>query len=414
MRNKKQHRLRHRDHENARSHSNRTAAADEPHRSRHNHHHTHHRHHRDDDSRESDVQHTLPALVLQFHGLNDECARFMNHTGFLDAAEREGFVVASACGTTGLLGVAWNAGTCCGFLHGGPHDVEFAHIIVDTLMHGRVVPARAGTAHALTAVSAAVTPDETSGHSTASRKAWQHMRRMFSPSHGMRRMIDAQRRPSAGKRSRDEQRQRAQAGLLLAIDPTRVMAMGFSNGGMLAEVLGCTAPSRFAAVVSISGVVEMVPGNAAGLRACDAAMVANTSEGHNTSQRPSVLMVHGDADVMVPWGGNRLLGFPPMPDNVAGWARRNNCTGEPRVTINTTSFVNSRYADCAVVSAANESAAVPPPHGYHTDAVDRPAGPTSTVEVVRVRGGHHQWYETDEFSTEQYILQFGRRAFGHY
>ena len=52
------------------------------------------------------------------------------------------------------------------------------------------------------------------------------------------------------------------------------------------------------------------------------------------------LHIHGLADLVVPFGGNRLLGFPPVDDSVAGWRARNGCAQATP----STSFVNGSVA----------------------------------------------------------------------
>ncbi|CAG9584012.1 conserved hypothetical protein [Leishmania major strain Friedlin] len=205
------------------------------------------------------------ALLLLFHGLNDNCKRFLDGTGFVPYAELDGFVLVSVCGSLGYLGTGWNAGMCCGFLGEKPNDVAFAKQLVTELSQS------------------------------------------------------------------------------VCIDKTRVMAAGFSNGAMLAEVLACDAPEIFRAVASVSGVVEIRPGNDAALAACTAAV-----EKASSTARTSVLMVHGTADLLVPWDGNKLLGFPSMVKNLEGWRERNGCTDETSTTISTDTYVNTIYTNCSV------------------------------------------------------------------
>ncbi|GET93562.1 hypothetical protein, conserved [Leishmania tarentolae] len=209
------------------------------------------------------------ALMLLFHGLNDNCKDFLVNTRFIPYAERDGFVIASVCGSQGFLGTGWNAGMCCGFLGDKPNDVALAKQVV------------------------------------------------------------------------------AELSQVLCIDKTRVMAVGFSNGAMLSEVLACEAPETFRVVASVGGVVEMRPGNDAALTACTAA-VQNAS----STMRSSVLMVHGTADLMVPWNGSDLLGFPSVLKNLEGWRERNQCTEETNTTISTDVYVNTIYAHCSVTKHA--------------------------------------------------------------
>lgn len=396
----------------------------------------------------------VPLMVL-FHGLNDNCEHFLNATGFLPYAEKHGIAIASACGSQGYLGTAWNSGMCCGFSGEEPDDIGFAQLIVSTM-----------------------------------RQA-------------------------------------------ICVDERKVMAVGFSNGAMLAEVLACEAPDVFQAAVSIGGVVELRPGNAEGLARCTEKVQAKPQH------RASVLMVHGTSDVMVPWGGNKLLGFPSIETNVVEWAARNGCEMEQtNSTIHTQTYTNTIYSACdaatttaypilaeemetaeapvvqhvaavvreqtvmladddnedddaeEAVVEAGEAAAMKkhhrkhpdhphphphrhhhhhhkkddkkgaedkkdkkkdkkkgkhgppphPPHGPHhhpghgphhgDEHEEGPKGPqvcpmkppvaaypgsaVSQIELVRVEGGAHRWPEDDQFSTTDYIIEFGARVFGGY
>jgi poly(3-hydroxybutyrate) depolymerase len=377
----------------------------------------------------------VPMLVL-FHGLNDNCDNFLKATGFVPYAEKHGFLIVSACGSQGYLGTAWNSGTCCGFSNDKPDDVGFAKEIV-----------------------------------TSMRKA-------------------------------------------MCVDERKVMAVGFSNGAMMAEVLACEAPEVYQAVASIGGVVELRPGNDEGLAEC-------TKKTQQKKHRASVLMVHGTADVMVPWGGSQLLGFPPITKNLAEWVARNDCNvSNSHSTIKTKTYTNTIYDTCNSTQMRAARAPVYEPilgfsefvqpqrnseallkvfanlskkstqtddnlaqdaevnneHGYDKEDganndkySDRhqpergphhprhgPHGPrgvpyftptttypnsnvdfpyiavcqakldtelqatvyadsdASEIELVRVEGGGHRWPEDDEFSTTDYIVQFGARVFGGY
>jgi len=63
-----------------------------------------------------------------------------------------------------------------------------------------------------------------------------------------------------------------------------------------AETLACEAPDVFRAVASVSGVVELRPGNDAGLAQCD-------YDYGNISSPLSVINIHGTLDFLVPWTG---------------------------------------------------------------------------------------------------------------
>ena len=95
----------------------------------------------------------------------------------------------------------------------------------------------------------------------------------------------------------------------LNIDPKRVYATGFSNGGSMAEWLACTRSEQFASVAPVAG--------------------AFTYESPCNPKRPvPIIAIHGTLDYTVPyWGGNDL--FAAIPIWAEYWAKRNNCTLEP-------------------------------------------------------------------------------------
>jgi polyhydroxybutyrate depolymerase len=128
------------------------------------------------------------------------------------------------------------------------------------------------------------------------------------------------------------------------IDPKRVHASGFSNGGFVTHRLGCELADRIASIGVVAG-QESMP-------TCEPA-------------RPiAVLQVHGSADPVVPFGGNPVLGYPPTMDTIDGWASRDACSEETTVT-------------------------------YDADGVtceSRACAEGSAVELCTVDGGAHDWF----------------------
>lgn len=98
--------------------------------------------------------------------------------------------------------------------------------------------------------------------------------------------------PGSPARNRDEFPYVAQvlddAARRFPVDPGRLMASGFSQGGSMVWYLACRMPSRFAAFAPIAGAFwEPIPENCAG-------------------PRPNLLHVHGTADATVPLAGRAL------------------------------------------------------------------------------------------------------------
>ncbi len=129
------------------------------------------------------------------------------------------------------------------------------------------------------------------------------------------------------------------------VDSARIYAAGFSNGGFLTHRLGCELADRIAAI----GVV-------AGQESLDEC---------TPSRAIPVLQIHGDADVVVPFGGNPVLGYPSTESTVEGWAERNGCTTESETTYDDGSTV------CELRTACTDAA---------------------VVEFCRVDGGSHDWF----------------------
>ena len=157
------------------------------------------------------------------------------------------------------------------------------------------------------------------------------------------------------------------------VDPGRVYASGFSNGAFMASVLGCQAPDVFVATASVSGVVEMVPGNEGGLDACDKAYAAFPGSPVST------VNIHGTLDFVVPYTGDALLGFPPIPEDFSRWAKRNGCNGTAAQTFKRGPYTGQSYEVCD--------------------------GGTQ-VALVTNAGGGHEWPEDSNFNTTSFIVDF--------
>jgi len=232
-------------------------------------------------------------LHFTWHGLGDSCDNFIQATGFEPFADSNDFLLIVPCAMNGLLGAAWNAGTCC-LQPTTVDDVAFARGMVDYMSQN------------------------------------------------------------------------------CAVDNSRIWASGFSNGAMMSEILACNASDIFTAVASVSGCVELEPGNDAGLALCDSNFAA-------ANKQVNVLQIHGDADLVVPWTGDALLGFPPTPQDMDDWATRNSCSNTTVQTLNVGTFTNQVWEQCK--------------GGIN-------------VELVKNAGGSHEWPSATGFDTTTYIVDF--------
>ena len=107
-----------------------------------------------------------------------------------------------------------------------------------------------------------------------------------------------------------------------AIDPGAVFVTGASNGGTMAFVLACEAPSVIAGIAPVM------------------TSLATVLEATCTHGPPvPLLMIHGTKDSFVPYEGGAVLNRPKLFGEVLGveatlaiWASRNGCMGGPTVT----------------------------------------------------------------------------------
>jgi polyhydroxybutyrate depolymerase len=117
------------------------------------------------------------------------------------------------------------------------------------------------------------------------------------------------------------------------IDPRRIYADGLSNGGSMAYVLSCTLANRVAAVGMVAAAQVMR------WQSCSAARAV------------PVISFHGTADRIVPYrGGSSSMTrwrFPDVEAWTAGWARRNGCDGNARVTSLAADVTKREYVQCA-------------------------------------------------------------------
>jgi polyhydroxybutyrate depolymerase len=149
------------------------------------------------------------------------------------------------------------------------------------------------------------------------------------------------------------------------VDPTRVFATGFSNGGFLSNRLACEMSDTFAAVASGSGVL--------GLAETDC----------KPSRPVPYLHIHGTSDEIVPYEGGKPspIGFLSEPllggiiDGIAGtfrsvdstmafWRNSNKCTGEPQKVFEKDDTLCQEWAQC---------------------------GGGAAVKLCTVKGMGHQW-----------------------
>jgi polyhydroxybutyrate depolymerase len=144
------------------------------------------------------------------------------------------------------------------------------------------------------------------------------------------------------------------------IDPSRVYVTGASNGGFLVYRLACEYPETFAAAAPVMATfLDDVASNCA------------------SSNDMPMMIIHGDADPLVPYDEETVFAGPGMtldvltvPEAVAFWVERNGCDPAPIV-------------DELPDSADDGTTAVSETY------LDEKA--SATVVHIRVRNGGHTW-----------------------
>ncbi len=118
------------------------------------------------------------------------------------------------------------------------------------------------------------------------------------------------------------------------VDPKRVFATGFSNGGFMSHMLGCDMADTFAAIAPVSGVLGIPTASC------------------NPSRPIPVLDIHGTADPVVPYdGGPALKLLPPIQfasvDATVGfWRATNRCLSPAVVDYENGDATCLRWGDC--------------------------------------------------------------------
>lgn len=146
---------------------------------------------------------------------------------------------------------------------------------------------------------------------------------------------------------------------VVRIDTKHIYATGFSNGGALADRLGCEMPDVFAAVASVACILAYSP--------C------------HPQQPVSVMHVHGLADPFLPFKGGGAFEIRPVEEIMLDWAELNGCVGSPTLDSPIKTIKHTAYTSCQAGTA---------------------------VELYAIEGGGHDWPSKDGWDTSQTIWEF--------
>jgi polyhydroxybutyrate depolymerase len=114
----------------------------------------------------------------------------------------------------------------------------------------------------------------------------------------------------------------------LCINPARIYATGFSNGGGMTNVLACDLSGRIAAFASVAGSYPPASGGCHPLRAVP------------------ILEIHGTGDRVVPYNGLPSKNYPPVDQWLQQWATRDECKSRPVIFANTKNVLGEEWVGC--------------------------------------------------------------------
>jgi len=123
----------------------------------------------------------------------------------------------------------------------------------------------------------------------------------------------------------------------LCIDPYRIDATGFSNGGGMVSLLACDLAGRIAAFATVSG--SYYP------------LVDPRSRTCQPPRPVPILEFHGTADRIVPYTGNRVTGLLAVPQWLSAWATRDHCAQGPAIFFQRGNVTGEQWIDCATGGA---------------------------------------------------------------
>jgi polyhydroxybutyrate depolymerase len=115
----------------------------------------------------------------------------------------------------------------------------------------------------------------------------------------------------------------------LCVDPQRIYATGFSNGGGFADALACAFSARIAAFAPVAGDYFPQP------------------DGCHPIHPVSLLEIHGTADVINPYDGSVKLHYPSVATWLAQWAQRDSCPATPSVSPGASGVTIETWSGCA-------------------------------------------------------------------
>ncbi len=119
----------------------------------------------------------------------------------------------------------------------------------------------------------------------------------------------------------------------VCVDTHRVYTAGFSNGGMLSQMLACTMSDVFAAAAAMASTLTIPPDQC------------------NPSRPIPIYMINGTADPLVGYSTVSLSGGLTVQDSFTTWANRDGCVDSPQTTLQQGQATCQTYSQCAASSS---------------------------------------------------------------
>ena len=112
------------------------------------------------------------------------------------------------------------------------------------------------------------------------------------------------------------------------VDERRIYTSGFSNGGMMSQMLACKAADVFAASFPMGSTLTI-------------------PESDCKPSRPiPIMMINGTEDPLVGYDAPGLAGGLSVPADYKLWQTKNGCTGEPETTVMKGAATCTTYKNC--------------------------------------------------------------------
>jgi polyhydroxybutyrate depolymerase len=114
----------------------------------------------------------------------------------------------------------------------------------------------------------------------------------------------------------------------LCVDPQRIYATGFSNGGGMTAILACVFADRIAAFAPVAGDFYPQVG------------------GCHPARPAPIVELHGTLDAINPYEGSLRLDYPPVGTWLSDWAQRDGCGAAPVFTRMNADVTAEQWSDC--------------------------------------------------------------------